>query len=87
MSKTHLVVRVERELYETLKTVAKNRGQQLSSFVREIIKTQLAQLSYLTPSEKKALGVLVRTMPNGPQGEVEPAGTSYQLLTRNKRTP
>jgi len=58
MCETHLVVRVRRELYELLKTVAKDRGQQLSSFVREIIKTELARLAYLSPDEKKALGIV-----------------------------
>jgi predicted DNA-binding protein len=61
MSETHLVVRVEEELYELLKTVAKDRGQQLSSYVREVMKTELARLGFLNHQESKALGIDAET--------------------------
>jgi hypothetical protein len=42
-----------------LKKVCSARGENLSSFVRRAIRTELARLSYLTEDEKKALGILI----------------------------
>jgi len=61
MSENHLVVRVDSSLKELIDRVAKARGEQISNFVRRAVKTELARLSYLTPEEKKALGVLQET--------------------------
>ena len=44
-----------------LKAVAKNRGQDVSDFVRLSVRKELARLSYLSLAEKKALEVKVRT--------------------------
>lgn len=41
-----------------LRDVAKNRGQDVSDFVRLAVKKELASLSFLSPIEKKALGVI-----------------------------
>jgi len=40
-----------------LKEISKNRGQDVSDFVRLSVRKELARLSYLTTSEKKALEV------------------------------
>ncbi len=40
-----------------LKEVARNRGQDVSNFVRLSVRKELARLSYLTKEEKKALGI------------------------------
>jgi len=49
--------RVEPEFAELLAKVAYERGEDLSDFVRRAVRTELARLSYLSDSEKKALGV------------------------------
>lgn len=43
-----------------LKEVAKNRGQDVSDFVRLSVRKELARLSYLSAEEKKALEVRVK---------------------------
>jgi len=63
MSEYHLVVRVDPTLKQLIDRVAKARGEQISNFVRRAVKTELAKLSYLTPEEKKALGVLSEVQP------------------------
>ncbi len=40
-----------------LEKVVKMRGEDVSSFVRRAIRKELASLSFLSPEEKKALGV------------------------------
>lgn len=40
-----------------LKQVAKARGEDLSDFVRRAVKMELARLSFLSPEERKALGL------------------------------
>ena len=45
------------EEVKLVKQVAKDRGEDLSDFVRRAVKTELARLSYLSPEEKKALGL------------------------------
>lgn len=52
-----LGVRMEEEDKNLLKKVCKARGEDVSDFVRRAVKKELASLSYLTPEEKKALGV------------------------------
>jgi hypothetical protein len=42
-----------------LKEVSKNRGQDVSDFVRLSVRKELARLSYLSTDEKKALEVKV----------------------------
>jgi len=40
-----------------LKKVSRARGEDISDFVGRAIKSELARLSYLSPEEKKALGI------------------------------
>jgi len=40
-----------------LKEISKNRGQDVSDFVRLSVRKELARLSYLTTDEKKALEI------------------------------
>jgi len=51
-------VRFERRIVEIIDQVCRARGEDRSSFVRWAVKKALATLNYLTPDEKKALGVL-----------------------------
>jgi len=60
-----------------LKKVSHARGEDLSDFVRRSIRTELARLSYLSPNEKKALGVLQKAP--GPKPS-EPASSSSQSV-------
>jgi len=41
-----------------LKEIAKDRGQDVSDFVRLSVRKELARLSFLSPKEKKALEVI-----------------------------
>jgi len=52
-----ILLRIDDKLHDIIREVAKARGQDMSNFLREIIKAELARLSFLTPLEKKALGV------------------------------
>lgn len=54
--------RVTPELYEMLKTVSRNRGEDVSDFMRRAVLTELARLSFLPDAQKKALGI-----PLGPE--------------------
>ena len=51
------IVRFDDDTKKILRTVCKHRGEDISSFIRRVAKTELAKLSYLTPDEKKSLGV------------------------------
>jgi len=50
--------RMPRKDVELLKRVAKARGEDLSDFVRRAVYKELADLSFLSEEQKKALGVL-----------------------------
>jgi hypothetical protein len=50
-------VRMSHSEIMLLRKVSRARGEDLSDFVRRAIKTELARLSYLSPDEKKALGI------------------------------
>jgi len=52
-----ILLRLDPNLHEIIKKVSSARGQDMSNFLREIIKAELARLSFLTDFEKKALGV------------------------------
>ncbi|MCJ7570716.1 MAG: hypothetical protein MUO82_02405 [Candidatus Thermoplasmatota archaeon] len=41
-----------------LQKIAKNRGQDVSDFVRLSVRKEFARLSFLSPGEKKALEVI-----------------------------
>ena len=46
------------ELHSQLRTISKARGEDVSDFVRRAILKELANLGFLSPEEKKALGIL-----------------------------
>jgi hypothetical protein len=50
-------VRVTGELYELLAKVCADRGEDVAGFTRRAILRELAELSFLPPEQKKALGV------------------------------
>ena len=50
-------VRISEDTYLILKSVAKFRGEDVSDFVRRAIFKELASLSFLPESQKKALGL------------------------------
>jgi predicted DNA-binding protein len=56
-SKTLLQVRIPTKLKNRLIYIAKIRGLSQADLVREFILKALAELSYLTEEEKKALGI------------------------------
>ena len=51
------VVRVTEDLESLVRSVAIARGEDMSDFIRRAIKVELARLSFLSPEEKKALGM------------------------------
>jgi uncharacterized protein (DUF1778 family) len=57
MTKPVIFARMTQEEVKLLKQVAKARGEDLSDFVRRAVKMELARLSFLSPEEKKALGL------------------------------
>jgi hypothetical protein len=52
-----IVVRLEPKVNRLIRSVARARGQDVSNFVRAVIKAELGRLSYLSSDEKKALGI------------------------------
>ena len=50
-------IRVSEELHTQLKTISNARGEDVSDFVRRAILKELANLSFLSPEQKKALGI------------------------------
>lgn len=59
--------RVTPELHDLVVKVSRNRGEDVSSFLRRLLLQELARLSYLSEEQKKALGIVT------PQPEVVPA--------------
>jgi len=59
MSNLNKVVgfRVTPNLYEMLKTVSRDRGEDVSDFIRRAVLKELASLSFLPEEQKKALGI------------------------------
>jgi len=57
MSKPIIFARMPKEEVDLIKKICKARGEDLSSFVRRAVKMELARLSFLSPLEKKALGL------------------------------
>jgi hypothetical protein len=49
--------RIDTDVHELIRKVAKARGEDVSSFVRRSILSELARLSYLPPEQGKALGL------------------------------
>ena len=52
-----LSARVPASLYNQVREVSKDRGEDLSDFIRRSILKELAALSFLTSDQKKALGI------------------------------
>jgi len=50
-------VRFSQKDVELLKKVCEARGEDISGFVRRAVKRDLAELSFYTEEEKKALGI------------------------------
>jgi hypothetical protein len=57
MSSELLILRVDKTHHDLLREVSKNRGENMSTFVRRAVFSELARLSYLEESEKKTLGI------------------------------
>lgn len=55
-----ILVRLQSEIHEILKVVAKARGEHVSSFVRQAIMEELARLGFLDNQQCKALGITAR---------------------------
>lgn len=54
-------VRLTSELYEILKHVTEARGEDVSSFIRRALLKELAELSFLSEQQRKALGLLQKS--------------------------
>lgn len=57
MSNPVVFARMPKEDIELVKKVAKARGEDLSTFIRRAVYKELADLSFLSREQKKALGV------------------------------
>jgi len=55
---TYVGTRIEPELKEIIEKVAKERGMNVSDFLRFLIRRELAELSFLPEETKKAFGLL-----------------------------
>ena len=55
---TYIGTRIEPELKEIIEKVAKERGMNVSGFLRFLIRRELAELSFLPEETKKAFGLL-----------------------------
>lgn len=58
MSNQIVFARMREEDVKLLRKVCKYRGENISSFVRRAVLKELAELSYLPNSQKKALGIM-----------------------------
>jgi uncharacterized protein (DUF1778 family) len=54
---TQIGVKVTDELASLLREVSRARGEDVSDFVRRSILRELASMSYLSDTQKKALGI------------------------------
>ena len=57
MTNSVIFARMPKHDVELLKKVAKDRGEDLSDFVRRAVYKELATLSFLSAGQKKALGI------------------------------
>lgn len=57
MSNSIVFARMPKPDIDLLRKVTKARGEDLSSFVRRAVYKELADLSYLSEEQKKALGI------------------------------
>jgi len=60
MEKNTVSVRMPLEIIDLLKQVSKDRGEDVSDFVRRSVRMELGRLSFLSDTEKKALGLEVK---------------------------
>jgi hypothetical protein len=51
-----IYARVEEGLYDRIKKICRDRGEDVSDFIRRSVLKELATLSFLPPEQKKALG-------------------------------
>ena len=58
MESVYIGARVEPELKALIEKVAKERGMNVSDFIRFLVKRELARLSFLPEETKKAFGLL-----------------------------
>ena len=58
MSDKRITIRIKNENFSQLKNVAKQRGEDISSFIRRSYLKELAELGYLPDDQKKALGLV-----------------------------
>ena len=58
MSNNIIGARFTQEDIELLKKVCIARGENISSFIRRAVKTELAKLSFYSSDVKKALGIV-----------------------------
>jgi len=70
MSKV-MILRVDPELHELIRSVARARGEDMAVLARRAIKSELARLSFLSDYEKKALGVKPKPPPTSEKGRGE----------------
>lgn len=68
MSNNTIGVRIPQEDKALLEKVCKARGEDVSDFVRRSIRKELANLSFLSAEEKKALGVKTDNQNNSNHG-------------------
>jgi hypothetical protein len=57
MNNLVVFARMPKSTVELVKKVSRDRGEDLSDFVRRAVYKELASLNYLTKEQKKALGV------------------------------
>jgi len=50
-------IKFEEDDVKIIKEFCKRRGENVSSFVRRVIKTELGRYGYLSKEERKALGI------------------------------
>jgi predicted DNA-binding protein len=58
MQNVLIAARVEVELKALVEKVSKSRGEGVSTFVRRAIRKELAELSFLSAEDRKALGLV-----------------------------
>jgi len=50
--------RIEKDLYELIKSICKSRGEDIADFMRRATKRELGRLNYLSEDELKALEMI-----------------------------
>lgn len=68
MSNSVVFARMPKEDVELLKKISKARGEDLSSFIRRAVYKELADLSFLSKEQKKALGLTTAAFKKAQEG-------------------